>query len=60
MMVKHLGIPGDPQVRRTYAQRWKPETFVLVVKRKWGEAFTARIHAMQAVQALLKGLVYNL
>lgn len=30
-----------------------------VVKRKRGERLTARLPAMQAAQALLRGLVYN-
>lgn len=30
-----------------------------VVKRKWGEALTARLPSMQQAQALLRGLVYN-
>lgn len=30
-----------------------------VTKRKWGEALTARTDASQVIQALLRGLVYN-
>jgi hypothetical protein len=59
-MVDALGPPGDPQKRRTYAQRWRVETRVSVVKRKWGQALSARSEATQRIQALLRGLVYNL
>ena len=59
-MVQALGAPGDPSKRRLYGQRWKAETLVSVVKRKWGEALSARREAMQCIQALLRGLVYNL
>ena len=31
-----------------------------VVKRKWGDALSARLEATQRVQALLRGVVYNL
>ena len=33
---------------------------VLVAKRKWGEALSARREAMQQIQALLGGVVYNI
>ncbi len=33
---------------------------VSVVKRRWGETVSARLDATQEVQALLKGVVYNL
>jgi hypothetical protein len=60
LMVQALGSPGDPGKRCLYGQRWKTETLVSVVKRKWGEALSARSEAMQRIQALLRGLVYNL
>ena len=60
LMVQALGSPGDPCKRRLYGQRWKAETLVSVVKRKWGEALSARIEVAQRIQALLRGLVYNL
>ncbi len=60
LMVAALSSPGDPPLRSTYAQRWRVETLVSVVKRKWGEALSARRGAMQNIQALLRGLVYNL
>jgi hypothetical protein len=31
-----------------------------VVKRRWGEALSARLDPTQAAQALLRGVVYNL
>lgn len=55
-----LGVEGEPAPRKQYRQRWLVETLMSVVKRKWGEALTARSAAMQRAQALLRGLVYNL
>ena len=60
LMVEALGLPGEPCKRSLYGQRWKAETLVSVVKRKWGEALSARGETMQRIQALLRGLVYNL
>ena len=54
-----LGVEGQPTELRTYRQRWLIETLMSVVKRKWGEALTARLPGMQEAQALLRGLVYN-
>jgi Transposase DDE domain len=60
-MVRRLGEPGgDEEARRAYRQRWKAETVMAVVKRRWGEALSTRIEATQEAQALLRGLVYNL
>jgi hypothetical protein len=59
-MVRRLGDPGDPESRRTYRQRWKAETVMSVVKRRWGEALSARLDTTQEAQALLRGVVYNL
>ncbi len=59
-MVRRLGEPGDEEARRTYRQRWKAETVMSVVKRRWGEALSARPDDTQHAQALLRGLVYNL
>jgi hypothetical protein len=59
-MVRRLGDPGDGEARRTYRQRWKAETVMSVVKRRWGEALSARLDPTQEAQALLRGLVYNL
>ena len=59
--VRRLGEPGgDGEARRAYRQRWKAETVVSVVKRRWGEALSARLDPTQAAQALLRGVVYNL
>ena len=60
LMVEALGSPGNPTKRRQYAQRWKVETLVSVIKRKWGEALSARLEVMQKTEALLRGLVYNI
>lgn len=60
LMVQALGSPGDPAKRRLYGQRWRAETLVSVVKRKWGEALAARLEAMQKIQALMRGVVYNI
>jgi transposase len=59
-MVRRLGEPGDEDARRAYRQRWKAETVMSVVKRRWGEALSARLDETQAAQALLRGVVYNL
>ena len=56
---KTLGVEGQPSRLKTYRQRWLVETLMSVVKRKWGEALTARLPAKQHAQALIRGLVYN-
>ena len=55
-----LGVEGQPAPRKTYGQRWLVETLMSVVKRKWGESLSARLPTMQHMQALVRGLVYNL
>jgi hypothetical protein len=64
-MQRLLGVPGTERrgtrrARRDYGQRWKAETLMSVLKRKWGECLSARDAAMQQLQALLRGVVYNL
>ena len=54
-----LGVEGQAGPLKTYHQRWLVETLMSVVKRKWGEALTARLPTMQHAQALIRGLVYN-
>lgn len=46
--------------RRRYGQRWMVETVYSVVKRKFGEALTARRYWQQVKQAFLRGITYNL
>lgn len=46
--------------RRRYGQRWMVETVYSVVKRKFGEALTARRYWQQIKQAFLRGITYNL
>ena len=58
-MVCRLGRPGVKADQVAYRQRWKVETVVSVVKRRCGEALTARIDDMQRAQALLRGVAYN-
>ncbi|MBE7181927.1 MAG: hypothetical protein INR71_12110 [Terriglobus roseus] len=58
-MVCRLGQPGMQADLVAYRQRWKVETVMSVVKRRCGEALTARIDDMQRAQALLRGVVYN-
>lgn len=48
------------RARRGYGQRWKAETLMSVLKRKWGECLSAGRATMQQLQALLRGVVYNL
>lgn len=65
-MQERLGVPGietslaHPQAKREYGQRWKAETLMSVLKRRWGESLSARRDVMQRTQGLLRGLVYNL
>lgn len=64
-MQRLLGVPGTERrgterARRDYGQRWKAETLMSVLKRKWGECLSARNAFMQQLQALLRGVVYNL
>jgi hypothetical protein len=64
-MQRLLGTPGTERrgtgrARRDYGQRWKAETLMSVLKRKWGECLSARVAPMQQLQALLRGVVYNL
>ena len=64
-MQRLLGVPGSERhgtrrARRDYGQRWKAETLMSVLKRKWGECLSARGALMQQLQALLRGVVYNL
>ncbi len=64
-MQRLLGVPGTElrgteRARRDYGQRWKAETLMSVVKRKWGECLSARGACRQQLQALLRGVVYNL
>jgi Transposase DDE domain len=47
-------------LRKAYGQRWKVETFVSVVKRRFGGAVTARRYWQQVKQTLLRGVTYNL
>jgi hypothetical protein len=54
-MVRRLGKPGVEADRAAYCQRWKVETVMSVVKRRHGEALTARLDQTQRVQALLRG-----
>ena len=46
--------------RKVYGQRWKVETFMSVVKRRFGGAVTARRYWQQVKQTLLRGVTYNL
>jgi hypothetical protein len=45
---------------QAYGQRWKVETFISVVKRRFGGAVTARGYWQQVKQTLLRGITYNL
>jgi hypothetical protein len=46
--------------RKVYGQLWKVETFMSVVKRRFGGAVTARRYWQQVKQTLLRGVTYNL
>jgi Transposase DDE domain len=45
--------------RQAYGQRWNVETFIAVVKRRFGGAVTARRSWQQGTQTLLRGVTYN-
>jgi hypothetical protein len=59
-MVRRLGKAGNSEDRAAYRQRWKVETVMSVVKRRYGEALTARLEPTQQAQALLRGVAYNI
>ena len=59
-MVRRLGKPGVEADRVACRQRWEVETIRSVVKRRHGEALTARLDPTQRIQALLRALTYNL
>ena len=46
--------------RRQYGQRWMVETVYSVVKRRFGDALTARRYWQQVKQTFLRGVTYNL
>jgi hypothetical protein len=58
-MLRRLGDPGVEVDRVAYRQRWKVETVMSVVKRRCGEALSAKLDETQRAQALLRGVVYN-
>ncbi|MFQ5857787.1 MAG: transposase [Anaerolineae bacterium] len=45
---------------RRYGQRWMAETVYSVVKRRFGDALTARRYWQQVKQLCLRGITYNL
>jgi hypothetical protein len=58
-MFRRLGDPGVQADHMAYRQKWKIEAVMLVVKRRCGEALTARLDKMQRAQALPRGVAYN-
>ncbi len=46
--------------RKAYGQRWQVETFISVVKRRFGGAVTARQSWQQVKQTRRRGVTYNL
>jgi hypothetical protein len=46
--------------RKVHSQRWKVETLISVVKRRFGGAVTALRYWQQVKQTLLRGVTYNL
>ena len=58
-MMRRLADPGVEADRAAYRRRWQVETVMSVVKRRCGEALTARLDATQRAQALLRGVAYN-
>ncbi|MCB8976372.1 MAG: hypothetical protein H6657_27135 [Ardenticatenaceae bacterium] len=43
-----------------FGQRWKVETVISVIKRKFGDAIRARKYYLQRREPAIKMLVYNL
>jgi len=43
-----------------FGQRWKSETVMSVIKRKFGDAIRARLRSLQRREPIIKGLVYNI
>ncbi len=58
-MLRRLGAPGLAADRAAYRQRWKAETVMSVVKRRCGDALSARLEPTQRAQASLRGVAYN-
>jgi Transposase DDE domain len=58
-MLRRLGAPGAEADRAAYRQRWKAETVMSVVKRRCGDALSARLEPTQRAQALLRGVACN-
>ncbi|MDJ0389604.1 hypothetical protein QMO56_15915 [Roseomonas sp. E05] len=59
-MAIRLGPPGKEVDQATYRQCWRAEAVMSVVKRRCGDALIARVEATPRIQALLRGLAYNL
>ena len=58
-MLRRLGVPGVEADRAAYRQGWKAGTVMSVVKRRCGDALSARLESTQRAQALLRGGAYN-
>jgi hypothetical protein len=43
-----------------FGQRWKVETVISVIKRKFGAAIRSRKYSLQRHEPAIKGLVYNI
>lgn len=43
-----------------FGQRWKVETVISVIKRKFGDAIRSRKYSLQRREPAIKGLVYNI
>lgn len=43
-----------------YGQRWKTETVISVIKRKFGHTIRSRRKSLQSREPIIKGLVYNI
>ena len=58
-MLRRLGASGVPADRAAYRQRWMAETVMSVVKRRCGDALSARLESTQRAQAPLRGVAYD-
>jgi hypothetical protein len=53
-------VGGDSEARQAYWQRWKAETVMSATRQGRDDALSARLEATRRVQALLRGVAYNL
>ena len=58
--VLRAGIVERVKASGLYGQRWKVETVISVIKRKFGDGVRSRQLRLARCEVLVKGVVYNL